>query len=112
MTFLRWAPISPQRAPERKRGEGSTGANAPDRCRSVRIGGPAPTPAGGVPRRPRPPGRGPVPPATGSLVREGDAPAGEVVGGHGESPPVAREHGEAKPPHLARNGGEHGVAVR
>src|SRR3989442_272880 len=48
MTFLRWAPISPQRAPERKRGEGSTGANAPDRCRSVRIGG-----DGSEERRPR-----------------------------------------------------------
>src|SRR3989442_12580160 len=48
MTFLRWAPISPQRAPERKGGEGSTGANAPDRCRSVRIGG-----DGSEERRPR-----------------------------------------------------------
>src|SRR2546425_4267429 len=48
MAFLRWAPISPQRAQERKRGEGSTGANAPDRCRSVRIGG-----DGSEERRPR-----------------------------------------------------------
>src|SRR2546422_4030394 len=48
MAFLRWAPISPQRAPERKRGEGSTGGNAPDRCRSVRIGG-----DGSEERRPR-----------------------------------------------------------
>src|SRR2546426_12083154 len=48
MAFLRWAPISPQHAPERKRGEGSTGANAPDRCRSVRIGG-----DGSEERRPR-----------------------------------------------------------
>src|SRR2546427_12518911 len=63
-------------------------------------------------RRPSPSRRGPVSTANGSLVPERDAPASEVVGGHGERDAVAGEHADAETTHLARNGGEHGVAVR
>src|SRR3972149_4353714 len=49
--------------------------------------------------------------ATRSLVPEGDAPAREVVRGHGESDSVAGEHADAEASHLARNCGEHVVAV-
>src|SRR3989442_1645526 len=110
MAFLRWAPISPQRAPERKRGEGSTGGNAPDRCRSVRIGG-----DGSEERRPRRAAHQPLGRARRGdvlLAIVGGAAGGRVGGGRGGGPGAAREQGEGEPPHLARNGGEHGVAVR
>src|SRR2546422_4576386 len=80
-----------------------------DRCRTGGIGG---IPDSGAHRRPSPCRRVPVSAATGSLVPEGDAPASEVVRGHGESDPVAGEHADAEAPHLARNGGEHVVTVR
>src|SRR2546425_13349570 len=79
------------------------------RCRS---GGAGRIPDSVVHRRPSPSRRVPVSAANGSLVPEGDAPAGEVIRGHGESDPVAGEHADAETPHLARNGGEHVVAVR
>src|SRR3989442_13747660 len=79
------------------------------RCRS---GGAGRNPDSVVHRRPSPSRRGPVSAANGSLVPERDAPASEVVGGHGERDAVAGEHADAETTHLARNGGEHGVAVR
>src|SRR2546422_2605852 len=79
------------------------------RCRS---GGAGRIPDSVVHRRPSPSRRVPVSAANGSLVPEGDAPASEVVGGYGESDSVAGEHADAETTHLARNGREHGVAVR
>src|SRR3989449_10902868 len=79
------------------------------RCRTGGIGG---IPDSGAHRRPSPCRRAPVSAATGSLVPEGDAPASQVVRGHGEGDPVAGEHADAETAHLARNGGEHVVAVR
>src|SRR3989442_13799021 len=90
MAFLRWAPISPQRAPERKRGEGSTGGNAPDRCRSVRIGG-----DGSEERRPRRAAHQPL-----GRARRGDVllaivggAAGAVAGGIGFAAGLGRAGG-------------------
>src|SRR5204863_487616 len=63
-------------------------------------------------RRPSPSRRVPAVGATGSLVPEGDTPAGEVVGRDGERHPVAREHADAEATHLPRDRGEHVMTVR
>src|SRR2546421_4043257 len=80
-----------------------------DRCRTE---APRDIPGNAVRRRPSPSRRVPAPAATGSLVPERDASACEVVRRHGERDPVAREHANAEPPHLARNSREHVVPVR